>query len=297
LKRSLLSALSLGALALLTACGGSSGSSSTPTTPSAAPVSGTITVNGSSALDPLVGAAKDQFEAANANATVQHTPTNSGTGLSQVAAGAVNIGMSDYPASAATGLTNAAQLVDHQVAVSAFLLIADPNQTAKNLTKQQTHDIYTGKITNWKDVGGSSQAIVLLGRPPSSGTRKGFDKIVMGSDPEAASMQPQPSGGGVVQLVSTTPGAIGYVGLGDLKPTSAVKKLQFEGVDATIANVESGKFPLWFHEHMYTVGVATGATKAFLDFMTSSAFQNGTAMTQAQFAPVAKVKGTSPADQ
>src|SRR4030088_1576986 len=167
LKRSLLSALSLGALALLTACGGDSGSSSTPTTPSAAPVSGTITVNGSSALDPLVGAAKDQFEAAHANATVQHTPTNSGNGLSEVAAGAVNIGMSDYPASAATGLTNAAQLVDHQVAVSAFLLIADPNQTAKNLTKQQTHDIYTGKITNWKDVGGSSQAIVLLGRPPS----------------------------------------------------------------------------------------------------------------------------------
>jgi phosphate transport system substrate-binding protein len=296
LKRSLLSALSLGALALLTACGGSS-TSSTPATPSAAPVSGTITINGSSALDPLVAAAKDQFEAANPNATVQHTPTNSGTGLSQVAAGAVNIGMSDYPSSSATGLTNAAQLVDHQVAVSAFLLIADPNQTAKSLTKQQAHDIYTGKITNWKDVGGSSQPIVLLGRPPSSGTRKGFDKIVMGSDAEAGTMQPQPSGGGVVQLVSTTPGAIGYVGLGDIKPTSAVKKLQFEGADATISNVESGKFPLWFHEHMYTLGAATGATKAFLDFMTSDSFQNGTAMQQAQFAPVAKVKGTSPADQ
>jgi phosphate transport system substrate-binding protein len=283
-------------LALLTACGGA-GNSSTPTTPSAAPVSGTITINGSSALDPLVAAAKDQFEAANPNATVQHTPTNSGTGLSQVAAGAVNIGMSDYPASAATALTNASQLVDHQVAVSAFLLIADPNQAATNLSKQQAHDIYTGKITNWKDVGGSSQAIVLLGRPASSGTRKGFDKIVMGSDAEAGTMQPQPSGGGVVQLVSTTPGAIGYVGLGDIKPTSAVKKLQFEGVDASISSVESGKFPLWFHEHMYTLGAATGATRAFLDFMSSDSFQNGTAMQQAQFAPVSKVKGTSPADQ
>ena len=297
MKRSLLSAFSLGALALLTACGGGdTGASSTPPS-SAAPVSGTVTLNGSSALDPLVAAAKDQFEAANSQATIQHTPTNSGTGLSQVAAGAVNIGMSDYPASAATGLANAAQLVDHQVAVSAFLLIADPAQSVKGLTKQQVHDIYTAKITNWKDVGGSSQAIVLIGRPASSGTRKGFDKIVMGSDPETGSMQPQPSGGGVVQLVSTTPGAIGYVGLGDLKPTSAVKKLQFDGVDPTIANVENGKFPLWFHEHMYTLGAATGATKAFIDFMTSSSFQNGTAMQQAQFAPVAKVKGTSPADQ
>ena len=101
-----------------------SGSCHANTRASAAPVSGTVTLNGSSALDPLVAAAKDLFEAANPNATVQHTPTNSGTGLSQVAAGAVNIGMSDYPASAATGLANASQLVDHQVAVSAFLLIA-----------------------------------------------------------------------------------------------------------------------------------------------------------------------------
>lgn len=297
MKRSLLAALSLVALALLTACGGSSSAGTSTPTPSAAPVSGTVTLNGSSALDPLVAAAKDLFEAANPNATIQHTPTNSGTGLSQVAAGAVNIGMSDYPASAATGLANAAQLVDHQVAVSAFLLIADPDQTATNLTKQQAHDIYAGKITNWKDIGGSSQTIVLLGRPASSGTRKGFDKIVMGSDPEAAAMQPQPSGGGVVQLVSTTPGAIGYVGLGDLKPTSAVKKLQFGGVEATIANIENGKFPLWFHEHMYTLGAPSGASKAFLDFILSDSFQNGSAVQKAQFAPVAKVKGNSPADQ
>ena len=284
-------------MTLLAACGGSGGTGAATSPGAGAPVSGTVTINGSSALDPLVAAAKDLFEAANPNATIQHTPTNSGTGLSQVAAGAVNIGMSDYPASAAAGLANADKLVDHQVAVSAFLLIGDPNQTAKNLTKKQTHDIYTGKVTNWKDVGGTSEPIVLLGRPASSGTRKGFDKIVMGTDPEAASMQPQPSGGGVVQLVSTTPGAIGYVGLGDLKPTSAVKKLQFEGVDATIANVENGKFPLWFHEHMYTMGAATGATKAFIDFILSDSFQNGTAMDKAQFAPVAKVKGTSPADQ
>ena len=205
--------------------------------------------------------------------------------------------MSDYPASAATGLANASQLVDHQVAVSAFLVIADPKQSVSNLTKQQVHDIFTGKIANWSGVGGSNQAIVLIGRPASSGTRKGFDKVVMAGDPEASTMQPQPSGGGVVQLVGTTPGAIGYAGLGDIKPTSMVKKLKFGGVDPTIANVENGTFPLWFHEHMYTLGAATGVTKAFIDYMTADAFQNGAAMKAAQFAPLSKVTGTSAADQ
>src|SRR5438105_1205390 len=257
---------------LLAACGSSSTSTSSSST-SPSPVSGTVTLNGSSALDPLVAAAKDSFEAANPSAIVQHTPTSSGTGLSQVAAGSVNIGMSDYPASAATGLANASQLVDHQVAVSAFLVIADPNQSVSNLTRQQVHDIFAGKITNWSSVGGSSQAIVLIGRPASSGTRKGFDKIVMSGDAEAATMQPQPSGGGVIQLVGTTPGAIGYAGLGDIKPTSTVKKLKLGGVDPTIANVENGTFPLWFHEHMYTRGAATGAAKAFIDYMTSDIFQ------------------------
>jgi phosphate transport system substrate-binding protein len=296
LRRHLLAALASGAVLLLAACGSSS-TTTTSASPSPSPVSGTVTLNGSSALDPLVAAAKDGFEAANPNATVQHTPTNSGTGLSQVAAGAVNIGMSDYPKTAATALANADQLVDHQVAVSAFLVIADPNQSVSSLTKQQVHDIFTGKITNWSAVGGSSQPIVLIGRPASSGTRKGFDKIVMGADAESATMQPQPSGGGVIQLVGTTPGAVGYAGLGDIKPTSTVKKLKFDGVEPTIANVENGTFPLWFHEHMYTLGAATGVTRAFIDYMTSDTFQNGSAMTAAQFAPLSKVKGTSPADQ
>ncbi len=295
MRRHLFATLASGAVLFLAGCGTSTASSSA--SPGTAPISGTVTLNGSSALDPLVAAAKDAFEANNPNATVQHTPTSSGTGLSQVAAGSVNIGMSDFPKSAATGLTNADQLVDHEVAVSAFLVIADPNQSISNLTKQQVHDIFVGRISNWTSVGGSNQAIVLIGRPASSGTRKGFDKIVMGPDAEAATMQPQPSGGGVVQLVGTTPGAIGYAGLGDIKPTSTVKRLKFGGVDPTIANVENGTFPLWFHEHMYTLGAATGVTKAFIDYMKSDSFQNGSAMTAAQFAPLAKVKGTSPADQ
>src|SRR5260370_15118752 len=134
-----MTALVSGAALFLAACGSSTAGTASP---SASPVSGTVTLNGSSALDPLVASAKDGFEAANPNATVQHTPTSSGTGLSQVASGAVNIGMSDFPTSSATGLTNADQLVDHQVAVSAFLIIADPNQTVSNLTKQQVHDIF-----------------------------------------------------------------------------------------------------------------------------------------------------------
>src|SRR5258708_2960241 len=100
--------------------------------------------------------------------------------------------MSDFPTSSATGLTNADQLVDHQVAVSAFLIIPDPNQTVSNLTKQQVHDIFTGKITNWSGVAGSNQAIVLIGRPASSGTRTRFDNIVMAPDAHQPALPPLP---------------------------------------------------------------------------------------------------------
>ena len=294
MKRLLLLVFALSGALVLAGCDSSSSSST-----GSSNVSGTVTLNGSSALDPLVKAVTDDFQSKYSQVTVQSTPTDSGTGVSQVASGTVQIGMSDFAKSAVANLQNADQLVDHQVAVSALLLISHKGVTTNNLTAQQAHDIFTGKITNWKDAGGNDQKIVLVGRKSSSGTRKAFDKIVMKGDAEASGpsgVQEQPSAGNLVTLVQSTPGAVGYAGLGDIKPDFSGQKLKWEGVDASLANVENNTYPLWFHEHMYTKGDATGAVKAFLDYITSDTVQNGSAFTKANFAPLSNVTGTSPAD-
>lgn len=295
MKRSLFAATVIGGTLLLAGCGGTSSGSSSPT-PSAVPVSGTVTASGSTALQPLAAAAKDSFEAANPQATVQVTGGGSGTGLSQVDSGAVNIGDSDIPVSQST-ITDPTALVDHQVAVVAFSIITNPSVTVKNLTKEQAHDVITGKVTNWKDVGGNDQKIQVILRPANSGTRKVFKKIVLGADTETATpASTQDATNTVLQLVSQTPGSVSYVALGSIKSSSGVNKVSFDGVEPSVANVESGKYKIWSHEHMYTKGPATGAAKAFIDLILSSAFQDGSAFSTLGFIPTTKVTGTSPAD-
>ncbi|HEV1997374.1 MAG TPA: phosphate ABC transporter substrate-binding protein [Candidatus Dormibacteraeota bacterium] len=290
MNRSVLAATAIGGTLLLAACGGSSSGGS------ASPVSGTVTASGSTALQPLVAAAKDGFEAANPQATVQVTGGGSGTGLSQVASGAVNIGDSDIPVSQST-IIDPTALVDHQVAVVAFSIITNPSVTAKNLTKEQAHDVITGKVTNWKEVGGNDQKIQVILRPANSGTRKVFKKIVLGADTETATpASTQDATNTVLQLVSQTPGSVSYVALGSIKSSSGVTKVSFDGVEPSVANVESGKYKIWSHEHMYTKGAAAGAAKAFIDFILSSGFQNGSAFSTLGFIPTGKVTSTSPAD-
>jgi phosphate transport system substrate-binding protein len=286
--------LSLPTIALLATVGmAACGSSSTST---GGPVSGVVKLNGSSALDPLVKAAIDDFQAKNPAATVQSTPTDSGTGLSQVASGNVDIGMSDFPVSAVSDLQNGSQLVDHQVAVSAVLVITNSGVTVDNLTAQQVKDVFSGTVKNWKEVGGQDLKIVLAGRKPSSGTRKGFDRVYMGATTEDSNITQNPSGGDVVTSVSQTPGAAGYVGLGDIKGDKPLKQLKIDGVDPTIDNVENGTYKGWFHEHLYTKDEPSAVARAFIDYLTSATFQDGDAMKKAKFAPLSKVKGTSPAD-
>lgn len=290
-----LATLALGLTALIAGCGGDS-STGGGATPGKSPVNGTVTASGSTALQPLVAAAKDQFETDNPQATIQVTGGGSGTGLSQVDSGAVNIGDSDIPVSQST-ITDQGALVDHQVAVVAFAIIVNKSVTVTNLTKQQAHDIITGKLTNWKEVGGNDQKIQVILRPATSGTRKVFRKIVLGSDNETSSpASTQDATNTVLQLVSQTPGSISYVALGSIKPTSDVNKVSFDGVAPSVANVENGKYQIWSHEHMYTRGQPGGAVKAFLEFIASRNFQDGPAFSALGFIPTAKVTSTSAAD-
>lgn len=248
----------------LTGCGGNNAGESGP--------SGKVTVSGSSALLPLAKDAAQKFKAKNDQVSITLNAGGSGTGLKQVSEGSVDIGNSDVFAKEKLPEAKAAELVDHKVAVTVMAPVVSKEigTNVKSLTKAQLQDIFTGKVTNWKDVGGPDEAVVLITRPSTSGTRALFTKYALDGKEELSnkSMETDDSGT-LVQTVSQTKGAIGYVALSYLMNNNTVTPLAIDGVEPTLDNVYNGKYPVWGYEHMYTKGEAAGAVKAFIDFIMS----------------------------
>ena len=248
----------------LTGCGGNDAGESGP--------SGKVTVSGSSALLPLAKDAAKKFKAKNDQVSITLNAGGSGTGLKQVSEGSVDIGNSDVFAKEKLPEAKAAELVDHKVAVTVMAPVVSKEigTNVKSLTKAQLQDIFTGKVTNWKDVGGPDEAVVLITRPSTSGTRALFTKYALDGKEELSnkSMETDDSGT-LVQTVSQTKGAIGYVALSYLMNNNTVTPLAIDGVEPTLDNVYNGKYPVWGYEHMYTKGEAAGAVQAFIDFIMS----------------------------
>ncbi|WP_422938458.1 phosphate ABC transporter substrate-binding protein PstS family protein [Vagococcus fluvialis] len=228
-----------------------------------------INAVGSSAMQPLVEAAGEQYSSANVGKFINVQGGGSGTGLSQVQAGAVQIGNSDLFAEEKDGIKSE-ELVDHQVAVVGLTPIVNKEIGITDISREDLKKIFTGEITNWKEVGGRNQKIVLINRAAGSGSRHTFEQWVLDGE-ESKNAQEQDSTGMVRQIVSTTPGAISYVAFSYV--TDDVATLSIDGVNPTEENVMRNKWTVWSYEHMYTKGEPKGLTKEFLDYMLSEEVQ------------------------
>jgi phosphate transport system substrate-binding protein len=237
--------------------------------------SGTMVIDGSSALQPLFKVGAAEYDVAN-NTTTTVNAGGSGTGLTDVSHGTVKIGMSDlFQAD-----KNISGLTDHQVAVVAFTLVVNSDLKGKvdNLTTAQIQQIYTGAVTNWSQIGGPSEAITVVNRPTTSGTRGTFEKYVLKSTNEIpGNTLTQDNTGAVFQAVNATPGSIGYVSTGFVTSATdapnAPSPICIDGFKANATDINAGNYQFWNIEHAYTQAPATGNIKAFLTYVESNDFQ------------------------
>ena len=276
----------------LTGCGSAPAADAGSASGSAAAsgsVTGEVTYDGASSFQALVEAAAEKFMDANPDCSVSGSGNGSGKGLTAVAAGTVTIGNSDVFAETKLDADQAADLVDHEVAVVGMGPVVSKNVTVDNLTLAQLKDIFSGKVTNWKEVGGDDAKIVVLNRKAGSGTRATFEAAVFGTEANDFKGDAELDKSGDVQTqMGSTDNAISYLDFSHFDD-SKFTAVKVDGVEPRSENVLDDSFKIWATEHMYCKKDADDATKAFLEFMLSDDVQ-GKLVEEQGFIPVSEMK-------
>lgn len=258
----------------LTGCDSNGSSAAKEDKAEAKALSGTITAVGSTALQPLCEAAAEQFMEKNSGVQITVQGGGSGQGITQITQGAVQIGNSDVFAEAKVKDTaDLKKITDNKICIVGMGPIVNKDVTVDDLTIDQLKSIFTGEVTNWKEVGGADAAITVINRASGSGTRATFEAAVLGDTkvPDTFKPQEQDSSGTAAKMVASTPGAISYLAFSYYD--DAVKALKVGGVEPKEANVEDNSWTIWAYEHMYTAADPDEATKAFIDYMMSDDVQ------------------------
>lgn len=246
----------------------------------------TLKVTGSTTVLPIAQAAADAYMDDHPMTDIQVAGGGSSVGVQSVGEGTADIGMSSRELKAEEK-TRYPDLQSTVVASDGIAIIVNPANTVNGLTLVQLRGIYNGTITNWKAVGGPDQVIVVVGRDSASGTREFFWESVMKKENFTATQLEKNSNGAIRQTIVQTPGAIGYVGLGYIDAEVRAVPIMVNGtpVDATVATVLSGKYPISRPLLMITQGPPSGVARSYLDFILSPAGQK--IVTGEGFVPVA----------
>ena len=258
------------ALSLLTACGSKDDANTEDKTnddsAQTETLSGTVSTDGSTSMEKVINSLGEAFMAANKDVKFTYNPTGSGSGIQAVSEGRCDIGLSSR---ALKDEEKESGLVGTVMALDGIAIVVNPENPVSDLDVETIAKIYTGEITNWKDVGGNDAEIVLIGREAGSGTRDGFESIT-GTKDACKYRQELTSTGDVITTVSQNPNAIGYASLASVKDT--VKALTVDGIAPTEETVKDGSYVV---QRPFVLVTKEGtelspAAQAFFDYATSS---------------------------
>lgn len=271
MKKAMSLFLALGMTAALLAGCGSNNSAPAASSGTAAStggaLSGTVSTNGSTSMEKVIGVLSEQFMADNSGVTVSYDPTGSGAGIEAVSNGTCDIGLASRSLKdSETGLTATT------VALDGIAVIVNVNSKVEDLTVDQIAQLFTGTITDWSAVGGDASAVACIGRESGSGTRDGFESITGTADACVLS-QELTSTGAVIEAVKGNPNAIGYASLSAVERQDGIKTVTVGGVACTEETVLDGSYAIQRPFVLVTKQGTTlsPATQAFFDFATSTA--------------------------
>ena len=231
-------------------------------------LSGTVSTDGSTSMEEVIGVLGEQFMADNAGVTVTYNPTGSGAGIEAVSNGSCDIGLASR---ALTDEEKAGGLTETTVALDGIAVIVNAENSVTDLTLEQIAQIYTGAVTDWSEFGSDAGTIAVIGRESGSGTRDGFESIT-GTEDQCVLAQELSSTGAVIEAVRTTPGAIGYASLSAVQDQEGITVLTVGGVAPSEATVLDGSYAIQrpFVFATRTDEALSEAAQAFFDFATST---------------------------